>query len=367
MSDVHTNYKEYLESYAWKALKKTKLEEQSQCESCWLPATSVHHLSYERLWREKSDDIVSICERCHEECHHVGGYQIKNDEEMLRRRFEEVKNGFLENKNVDKKEEELRWIGWSLELWESYNRSRKASIYVDKTTWMCSIDGLVFMYYLEYSNQLSLCHYKKLTLKNDLFEWDKISLALTINQKWNIPPDSFIKYGIFISRYNRGNFIKTWLWEILKAEIIISTNYFNIWKLELFTVLLLMAYFDIRFCSIELQKLLSLEGIMNINDLPAQESLDNHRKELFDLLKQGWVFWNNEDDLFWIIYDLGYVGENEGKYDYERWFVSLKYKIYLDDKLWIKYFYAWLSDSDYFSNLIATNFNFDEYDCETLF
>ena len=34
MSDVHTNYQEYLESYAWKALKKTKLEEQSQCESC---------------------------------------------------------------------------------------------------------------------------------------------------------------------------------------------------------------------------------------------------------------------------------------------------------------------------------------------
>lgn len=49
MSDVHTNYKEYLESYAWKALKKTKLEEQPNCECCGAPATSVHHLSYERL------------------------------------------------------------------------------------------------------------------------------------------------------------------------------------------------------------------------------------------------------------------------------------------------------------------------------
>ncbi len=107
MSDAHTNYQEHLESYAWKALKKMKLEEQSECECCWAPATSVHHLSYKRLWREKPDDIVSICERCHDECHHVWWYQIKNDEEILRRRFEEVKNIYLweiESGNVELKE-----------------------------------------------------------------------------------------------------------------------------------------------------------------------------------------------------------------------------------------------------------------------
>lgn len=91
MNNTHINYQEYLESYAWKALKKTKLEEQPQCECCGAPATSVHHLSYERLWREKAEDIVSICERCHEECHHIWWYQIKNDEEILRKKFENLK------------------------------------------------------------------------------------------------------------------------------------------------------------------------------------------------------------------------------------------------------------------------------------
>lgn len=136
MSDVHTNYQEYLESYAWKALKKTKLEEQSQCESCWLPATSVHHLTYERLWREKTEDIVSICERCHEECHHVGGYQIKNDEEILRRRFEEVRNTYLWEKEIE-----------LIELKEifKYDFSKDEKPRLKKTTqWSSTMTGLSF-------------------------------------------------------------------------------------------------------------------------------------------------------------------------------------------------------------------------------
>ncbi len=85
------NYKEYLDSYAWKSIKKTKLEENPKCECCWINATTVHHLSYERIWRERSDDVVSICESCHYECHHVWGYQIKNEETLLRKRFNEVR------------------------------------------------------------------------------------------------------------------------------------------------------------------------------------------------------------------------------------------------------------------------------------
>ena len=60
-----------------------KLEEQPDCECCWVPTTTVHHLSYERRWSEREDDIVSICEKCHYECHHVNWYQIKNDEEII--------------------------------------------------------------------------------------------------------------------------------------------------------------------------------------------------------------------------------------------------------------------------------------------
>jgi len=91
---MENNYKEYFESYTWKALKKMKLEEQPNCECCWVPATTVHHLSYERIWSEREDDIVSVCERCYYECNFVNWYQIKNDEETLRRRFEEVRREF---------------------------------------------------------------------------------------------------------------------------------------------------------------------------------------------------------------------------------------------------------------------------------
>lgn len=91
MSSVKSEYSEYIESYAWNALKKTKLLEQPYCECCWGNATTVHHLSYERRWCERKDDIVSICEDCHYECHHVNGYQIKNEEKTLKKRFEEVR------------------------------------------------------------------------------------------------------------------------------------------------------------------------------------------------------------------------------------------------------------------------------------
>lgn len=94
---MENNYKEYLESFAWKAMKQVKLQEQPNCECCGESATSVHHLSYERRWSEREDDIISICERCHHECHFVNGYQIKNDEETLRKRFEEVRDEFWEN------------------------------------------------------------------------------------------------------------------------------------------------------------------------------------------------------------------------------------------------------------------------------
>lgn len=100
MSDTNTHYKEYLESYAWKALKKTKLEEQPDCEACWEPATTVHHLSYERRWSERADDIVSICENCHNECHYIDGYQIKNDAEILKRRFEDVKLAHIDRQSL---------------------------------------------------------------------------------------------------------------------------------------------------------------------------------------------------------------------------------------------------------------------------
>lgn len=94
---MENNYKEYLDSFAWKAIKQVKLSEQPECECCREKASTVHHLSYERRWSEKEEDIVSVCERCHHECHFVNWYQIKNDEDILRKRFEEVRDNYFDN------------------------------------------------------------------------------------------------------------------------------------------------------------------------------------------------------------------------------------------------------------------------------
>lgn len=106
-------YKEYLNSEAWRALKKMKLEEKPNCEVCWEWADTVHHLSYERRWAEKPEDIVSICFNCHEACHYYnsvdsyGGLiieKIPNTERELRKRFEEIKKSkTIKRKNLPSK------------------------------------------------------------------------------------------------------------------------------------------------------------------------------------------------------------------------------------------------------------------------
>lgn len=84
-------YKEYLDSYAWKALKKSKLKDNPQCEICWSEAITVHHLSYTRLWKEKENDIVSICDSCHYKCHFDEWKKIPINTRSLTKRFNILK------------------------------------------------------------------------------------------------------------------------------------------------------------------------------------------------------------------------------------------------------------------------------------
>ncbi len=117
-------YQEYLNSFAWKAIKKVKLELNPNCECCEKSATTVHHLSYDRIWKEDENDIVSICEECHKECHFVNWYQIKNSESELRKRFEEIRESrktekYIPNLNEIKENYEIIWdkvyyISWGI-------------------------------------------------------------------------------------------------------------------------------------------------------------------------------------------------------------------------------------------------------------
>ena len=64
----NSSYGVYMASREW-ALKKRAVRERSGgiCERCKkAPATQVHHLTYERLYRELLSDLLHVCRPCHE-------------------------------------------------------------------------------------------------------------------------------------------------------------------------------------------------------------------------------------------------------------------------------------------------------------
>lgn len=63
-------YDEYLSSPEWKSLRERRLEiDGGMCQRCFNKADAVHHLTYERIFNEHIDDLISICEPCHFEEH----------------------------------------------------------------------------------------------------------------------------------------------------------------------------------------------------------------------------------------------------------------------------------------------------------
>ena len=66
-------YQEYLKSEHWRKTRARKLEESGNCcEKC--PAKhmlSVHHLTYERLWKELMTDLEVLCDVCHKTAHGI--------------------------------------------------------------------------------------------------------------------------------------------------------------------------------------------------------------------------------------------------------------------------------------------------------
>ena len=63
------NYKAYIRSDEWKALRQKKLEAcQQKCEcegGCYRESTQVHHLHYNTLGNESFQDLQALCAKCH--------------------------------------------------------------------------------------------------------------------------------------------------------------------------------------------------------------------------------------------------------------------------------------------------------------
>ena len=68
----HTDeYKEYLNSFAWKIQRVKALERANwRCEKCgksrYQITLQVHHLTYDNLGHEKAEDLQVLCKSCHE-------------------------------------------------------------------------------------------------------------------------------------------------------------------------------------------------------------------------------------------------------------------------------------------------------------
>ena len=63
------NYRQYMESEAWKEKRQAKLDACSgkcECEGgCTREATQIHHLHYDSLGNESLDDLQALCPKCH--------------------------------------------------------------------------------------------------------------------------------------------------------------------------------------------------------------------------------------------------------------------------------------------------------------
>lgn len=75
--DLLQRKKEYLLSIKWKVLRIQILERDSyQCQLCFSPDTlNVHHQTYENLFHEKEEDLITLCECCHAKLHKEQGYE----------------------------------------------------------------------------------------------------------------------------------------------------------------------------------------------------------------------------------------------------------------------------------------------------
>lgn len=60
----------YLNSEHWKTLRRTKLAEKPACEMCGhKDHLDVHHVNYRNLFDVTTQDLLTVCRRCHEQIH----------------------------------------------------------------------------------------------------------------------------------------------------------------------------------------------------------------------------------------------------------------------------------------------------------
>lgn len=71
----------YLQTEHWRNLRKSVLERDGRtCRHCGSGKhLRVHHITYARRGFEKLEDLITLCEDCHDKIHRRGKYQCKHE------------------------------------------------------------------------------------------------------------------------------------------------------------------------------------------------------------------------------------------------------------------------------------------------
>ena len=63
-------YSSYIRSPKWKQMRDRVLSrDKGKCVDCGDVATQIHHQTYDRIFREDTDDLVALCSTCHAKRH----------------------------------------------------------------------------------------------------------------------------------------------------------------------------------------------------------------------------------------------------------------------------------------------------------
>lgn len=91
-----SNYKIYINSSKWKKKRLSFIKKyKNKCQCCWWEFLdkdlSLHHHTYQRVWKELDNDLALVCINCHNLIHYKNWKKVKLQEKYLRERFKEIK------------------------------------------------------------------------------------------------------------------------------------------------------------------------------------------------------------------------------------------------------------------------------------
>lgn len=97
-------YDKYLSSEHWRNLRKRIAYQRNfTCEKCNKKIISkyhIHHLTYENIGNEKDEDLMFLCEKCHNKIHNgkVQKKKIRKEQQKKNKRLSIPKN-YIESNN----------------------------------------------------------------------------------------------------------------------------------------------------------------------------------------------------------------------------------------------------------------------------